>query len=59
MEIKISAGANEVLGPEHSPYLELELTEDGTATLRTGERHGSHKALERIKEALVEEVLAE
>ncbi len=43
MEITINASADEVLGgPEYRPYLELELTEGGAATLCTGERHSSN-----------------
>lgn len=43
MDIEIKAAKDEVLGGlEYSPYLELELTEGGTATLSTGERHSSN-----------------
>jgi hypothetical protein len=42
MEITINASADEVLGgPEWRPYLTLELTEGGEASLRTCDRHSS------------------
>jgi|SRR6516164_7077263 hypothetical protein len=43
MEITINASADEVLGgPEYRPYLTLELTEGGEASLRTWDRHSSN-----------------
>ena len=42
MKIEINADKNEILGGgEWAPYLELSLSEDGEATLSTGQRHSS------------------
>jgi hypothetical protein len=43
MEIRIRADKDEILGgPDHIPYLKLELSEDGTAIVHAGHRHFDH-----------------